>query len=685
MPSLIRKLGAGLAVGLILTACNSAPPEEPAKPKFGDWGYDSTAMDDDIAPGDDFYDYALGSWVNSAEIQPNRSCVGIDTDIQDQLEVDLDTIIEEAAAENAPAGDNAQLIGDLYQSFVDVDTLETLGLQPVQPYLDRIDATTDRAGVADTLVSFNKDVTSISDPFPVGLVIDPNDPTRYILTITQGGLSLDDRDYYLNEDPESVALRDEFVAHVERMLTLAGYDDAAEQAQQVLALETALAQVQWSSEQLRDVEATNNIMPRPEVEKLADGAPLGAMLDALGYPADIDVQVQQPDVLAKTAQLFAGEPVESWKAYQRYQVLNGYGGFLSQPISEELFNFYGRIVAGQEERNPRDVRGVNFVNGQLGEAVGERYVALRFPESTKADVKELVDNLRAAYAARIDSSDWMSPETKEQAQAKLEALVEKIGYPDEWESYDGLEIKADDLFGNIQRMALWGHHKDLDKLGKPIDRTEWGMTPQTNNAYYSARLNDIVFPAGILQPPYFDPAADPAANYGAIGATIGHEMSHAFDDQGRKTDSEGMLRDWWTPQDAERYQDKTDSLVAQFDSYQPLPGVHINGQLTLGENIADLAGLRVTYDAYKASLGGKEAPVIDGLTGDQRFFLAYAASWKNMCREEVERNRLLTDPHSPNKFRVNGIVRNMDEWYDAFDITEDSDLYLAPEERVRIW
>lgn len=685
MAAVIRRVGVALLVGVVLTACNSAPPEEPAKPEFGTWGYDSSAMDDNVAPGDNFYNYVLGTWAEGAEIKPNDSCTGIDTDIQDQLEVDLDTIIQGAADENAPAGDNAQLIGDLYSSFVDEAKLEELGIEPVQPLLDRVDAAKNREEMAATLVAFNEMSSSINDPFPVSVTIDPADPSRYLLGISQGGLSLGDRDYYVNQDPDSVEVRTEFLTHVENMLRLAGYDDAQAQAVQILALETAMAEVQWAAEDTRNVDATNNIMSRAEVEALADGAPLGPMLDALGYPADIQMRVYQPDVLTKTAEIFATQPVESWQAYQRYQVLNAYGSFLSAPFSEEIFNFYGRVLSGTEERSPRELRGVNFVNGRLGEAVGERYVAMRFSEETKTDVKALVENLRTAYGTAIDEADWMSPETKAEAKAKLEALVDKIGYPDTWQSYDGLEIAGDDLFGNIRRMEQWSHDDQMKDYLNPVDRAEWGMTPQTNNAYYYAPLNDIVFPAAILQPPYFDPAADPAANYGAIGATIGHEMSHGFDDQGRKTDSTGRLRDWWTPQDAANYEERTDRLVEQFNAYEPMPGLHINGELTLGENIADLAGLRVAYNAYRLSLGGNEAPVIDGLTGDQRFFLAYAASWKNMCRTEVERNRLLTDTHSPEEYRVNGIVRNMDEWYEAFGITEGDELYLAPEDRIRIW
>jgi putative endopeptidase len=682
-----RALAVGLATGLVLAGCASAPTDaqQPPKPKYGTWGIDVTTMDKGVKPGDDFFSYVLGSWTKTAQIPPDKTCTGIDLDIQNQLDVDLKSVVESASAEHAPKGDISQKIGDLYSSFMDEKSLDARGIDPVKPFLATIDAAVDRAGMTAAMLSFNRMRTSVGDPFPAGMTIDPNDPTRYILGIDQGGLSLGERDYYLKGDPESVALREKFVAHVERMLGLAGYPDAHAQAESVLALETALAQVQRTQEESRDVEKSNNIMTRAEVEKLGAGAPLEEMFDALGFPAEIDVQVGAPDVLTKTAQLFATEPVESWKAYQRYQVLSAYGGVLSKPFSDELFDFYARTLAGQPERSPRDERGVSFVNGNFGEALGERYVERHFTQQTKDEALALVANLRRAYAARIDGAEWMTEQTKEQAQEKLTAMVAKIGYPDKWESYEGVDIVPDDLFANTRSLEVWASNDSLSKLGKPVDRSEWGMTPQTDNAYYTPQFNEFVFPAAILQPPYFDPAADPAANYGAIGATIGHEMSHAFDDQGRKSDATGKLRDWWTPADAQRYQQEADKLVAQFNSYEPLPGMHIDGAVTVGENIADLAGLRIAYDAYKLSLDGEEAPIIDGLTGDQRFFLAYAASWKKQCRNEIQRILLQSDVHSPEKYRVNGIVRNMDEWYTAFDVKEGDALYLRPQDRIKVW
>jgi putative endopeptidase len=679
----VRAVAVSLAAGLVLVGCDH-PAAQPAKPKVGAWGVDMTGMDNSVRPGNDFFDYVLGAWVKNAKIPPDKVCAGVNLEVQDQLDADLKAIVESAAAKHAPAGEISQQIGDFYASYMDEALLNKKGVEPVRPFLASIDAINDRPALNAVLVSFNGK-TQVDDPFPVGVVIDPNKPTRYIPNIWQGGLSLGDRDYYVNTDSQSVEVRDKFVAHAARLLGLAGYGDSQQQAEQLLALETKLAQVQLPQEEARNVTKTNNIMPRAEVEQLGQGAPLREMFDALQLPAATDFQVGMPDVLHQTAGLFAGEPLDAWKAYMRYHVLYAYGGKLSTPFADELFDFYGRTMAGAQARAPRDKRGVSRVSNGLGDPVGELYVAAHFSQQTRDKARALVENLRTALGKRIDAASWMAPETKKEAQAKLAALVAKIGYPDKWKSYATVTIHADDLVGNENNLAVWGWNDNVSKLGKPIDRTEWGMTPQTNNAYYSAQLNDIVFPAAILQPPKFDPAADPAANYGAIGATIGHEMSHAFDDQGRKSDGTGLQRDWWTPADAERYVGETDKLVAQFNGYEPLPGNRINGKLTLGENIADLAGLRIAYDAYKLSLGGKEAPVIDGLTGDQRFFIAFAASWKEICRPEAERNRLLSDVHSPAKFRVNGIVRNMDEWYAAFNVQPGDSLFVKPEDRVRVW
>jgi putative endopeptidase len=683
---LVRAVAVSLAAVLVLVGCDhpARQPVAPAKPKVGAWGVDMADMDQSIRPGNDFFDYVVGAWAKNATIPADKVCAGVNLDIQNQLNSDLKAIVEGAVAKHASAGQISQQIGDYYASYMDEALLNKKGAEPVRPLLASVDAINDRPGLDAVLVSFNGN-TRVEDPFPVSVDIDPNNPTRYIPNIWQGGLSLGNRAYYVKTDAESVELRTKFVAHVARLLGLAGYADSQQQAEQLLALETKLAEVQWPREDARNVEKTNNIMPRADVEQLGQGAPLRALFDALKLPAVTDFRVGMPEVLRKTAGLFATEALDGWKAYMRYHVLHAYGPELSTPFADELFDFYGRTMTGAQERTPRDKRGVSRVSNQLGDPVGELYVNAHFSQQTRDRARELVENLRKAYSKRIDSVSWMAPETKKEAQAKLAALVAKIGYPDKWKSYATVKIAAGDLVANENNLALWGWNDEVGKLGKPIDRAEWSMTPQTNNAYYSAQLNDIVFPAAILQPPNFDPAADPAANYGAIGATIGHEMSHAFDDQGRKSDGTGLQRDWWTPADAERYVRESDRLVAQFNGYEPLAGNRINGTLTLGENIADLAGLRIAYDAYKLSLGGKDAPVIDGLTGDQRFFIAFAASWKEICRPQIVRNRLLSDVHSPPMFRVNGIVRNMDEWYAAFNVVPGESLYLKPEDRVRVW
>ncbi|ORA12204.1 hypothetical protein BST16_17570 [Mycobacterium asiaticum DSM 44297] len=680
---LVRAVAVLLATALVLVGCGSSA-EHRSKPKFGAWGVDLTEMDTSVRPGNDFFVYAVGTWVKNAKIPADKVCAGVNLDIQNQLNADLKAIVESAAAKHAPEGDISQQIGDLFASYMDEALLNRKGVEPVRPLLASIDAANDRAALNGVLVSFNGR-TRVSDPFPVSVGMDPNNPTRYLPIIWQGGLSLGERDYYLETDPESVELRTKFVAHAARLLGLGGFADSQQQAERLLALETKLAEVQVPREDERDVVKTNNIMPRAAVEQLGQGAPLHEIFDELKLPAQTDFQVGMPNVLSRTAALFANEPLDSWKSYMRYQVLSAYGGDLSTPFADELFDFYGRTLGGAKERAPRVERGVSRVSKGLGDPVGQLYVDAHFSQQTRDKARALVENLRSAYSKRIDAASWMAPETKREAQAKLAALVAKIGYPDRWKSYATVKIAAAELVANGDALAMWSWNDDRSKLGKPIDRGEWSMTPQTNNAYYSPRLNDIVFPAAILQPPNFDPAADAAANYGAIGATIGHEMSHAFDDQGRKSDGTGLQRDWWTPADADRYTREADKLVAQFNGYEPLPGNRINGAVTLGENIADLAGLRIAYDAYKLSLGGKEAPVIDGLSGDQRFFLAFAASWKEICRPETERNQLLTDVHSPAKFRVNGIVRNMDEWYTAFNVQPGDSLFLKPEDRVRVW
>jgi putative endopeptidase len=679
-PAMKRVLTFASAVVLLLSAC-SHPAEHVPKPKYGTWGFDTADMDTTVRPGDDFFHYALGSWAKTAQIKPDNTYVGMEQVLNDELDGNLKALVERAAAANAPRGEVAQKVGDFYTAFIDQPTADARGVEPIRGDLAAIDAATDKTGLAPALAALN--MADALNPFPVTVSIDPRNSTRYVAQIWQGGLAFGERDYYLN--PTFSDLRTKFAAHVENVLKLAGYSDAHQQAQEVLALETKLAEVQWPLEKARDQSQTSTIMSRSDVEKLGAGAPLAAVFDAQRLPANVDFQVGMPDVLTKTAQLFATEPLEAWRAYLRYKLIAHYGDILSKPFVDENFEFYSRDLNGIEQNNPRWQLAIWQVSDALGDAVGQLYVAEHFSAETRSQVLALVENIRKAYAAGIDSAGWMAPETKKQAQEKLAALVPKIGYPDNWRNYDSVTSSAHDLVGNVKSAEAWAWNDQIRRLGQPVDRAEWTTTPQTVNAYYDFQLNDIVFPAAILQAPYFDPAADAAANYGSIGAVIGHEISHGFDDQGRKTDSTGTLRDWWTTADAQRYDQQAAKLTAQFDAYEPVPGLHVNGAQTLGENIADLAGLRIAYDAYKLSLGGKEAPVIDGLTGDQRFFLAYASHWKAIYRPETMRDILLTDEHSPVEDRVNGIVRNIDEWYTAFDVKHGDKLYLPPGERVRVW
>jgi putative endopeptidase len=676
----VLALAAGLA--LALSACAPKAEAPPAKPKFGAWGLATSEMDKTVKPGDDFFDYAVGSWVKTAKIPPDRTFAGVDLAIFDQIDEDVKAIIEETAAKKAPAGQIDQKIGDFYAAYMDEARADAKGAEPIRADLATIDAAPDKAALAPILARLG--MAGAVTPFQVYVDIDPKDPTRYLPVIWQSGLSFGQRDYYLKTTKDFADLRAKFLAHAEKLLSLAGYNDAKAQAAQILALETKLAKAQWPLDKERIVDLTVTTKDRAATEKLAAGAPLGAILDAENIHADT-YRIGMPDVLTKTAQIYAGKPLGAWKAYLRYQTISAYGPYLAKPFADEVFDFEQRTLNGVETQRARWKRGVSLVNTALGEAVGQLYVAKRFPASSKKEAEALVEYLRRAYGARIDKAAWMAPETKKEAQDKLAKVLAKIGYPDTWKSYDTVTIKADDLVGDVKSADAWAWNDQIGKLGKPVDRAEWLMTPQTDNAYYRPETNEICFPAAILQPPYFDPAADAVVNYGAIGATIGHELSHGFDDQGRKQDAQGKLRDWWTPADAKRYDAEADKLAKQFDAYEPLPGLHINGKQTLGENIADLAGLRIAYDAYKLSLGGREAPVIDGLTGDQRFFLAYAASWKTIQRTENQRDRLLSDVHSPAKYRVNGIVRNMDEWYTAFNVQPGDKLYLKPEARVRIW
>jgi predicted metalloendopeptidase len=660
----------------------TAAADEARVGTYGKFGIDTTTIDPAVKPGDDFFKYVEGKWLATAQIPDDRTFAGNDLTIDDVLKGRLRGIAEEAAGKTERTA-NEQKIGDFYTSFMDEATIETKGLEPVKADLDAIAALTDRAGLAALI----GDLTTRGVTTPIGgyVDIDMKNPERYLFRFGQDGLSFGEREYYVKDDAEFVDLREKLRAHFEKMLSLAGFADAAAQAQKVVALETEIAKVHWPLEKSRDDELTYNLWKRTDLDSKAGGIDWHLLLSKNGLDGQGEVWVAQPDTLAAVAKLIAEAPIDQWQAYLRYQVLAAYGPYLAKPIADEHFAFYNTIIRGQKEQQPRWKRALNLMDGLIGEAIGETYVAKYFPGSSKTDMQEMVATFRTAFGGLIDRASWMSETTKTEAKAKLAGFNAKLGYPDKWKDYSNLTIARDDLVGNVRRAKEWDWNYNVDKLGKPIDKAEWFMVPQENNAYYYPQLNEIVFPAGILQAPYFDPAADAAVNYGSIGATIGHEMSHGFDDQGRKSDSKGVLRDWWTPEDAARYKAEAQKLVSQYGEFEPVPGLKINGQQTLGENIGDLAGLIIAYEAYKLSLGGAEAPVIDGLTGDQRFFLAYAQSWRTLYREERLRDLLLSDVHAPAEARVNGVVRNIDAWYTAFNVQPGDKLYLAPEQRSRPW
>lgn len=654
------------------------------KSAWGTWGFDLTTRDTAVKPGDDFFRYAVGGWLKAAEIPADRTFTGVDLMIDERyLKPRLRAIVEDPAGTKAAKGTPAQQVSDFYASYMDIKAIETNGLAPIKADLAAIEAIKTRPELTALLARNFRD--GVRSPIGGWIDIDSKNPNRYLVRFWQSGLSFGDRDYYLKDTEDFKALRQAFLDHSAKMLTMAGFSDGPAQAAQILALESALAKDYWSVEKSRDDELTYNLWRKGDFGAKAPGLDWGAVFTVAGFDSQKEFLVSQPEALAAVAKLVNAAPLDQWKAYLRYQLLQSWATSLPTRFDEERFAFYGKALRGQKAQQERWKRGMDLLDGVLGEAIGQVYVSKYFPASAKADVLGMVAVFKKALGQRIEGAKWMSASTKAEAIAKLNAFGAKIGYPDKWRDYSTMAVSRGDLVGNMRAATEWQYRYDLNKLGKPVDRFEWFMTPQTNNAYYSPQLNEIAFPAGILQPPYYDEHADLAVKYGSIGATIGHEMGHGFDDQGRKSDSKGQLRDWWTKEDAARYMVEAKKLVAQYSTYSPVKGIFLNGQQTLGENIADLAGLIVAFDAYKLALGGKPAPVIDGYTGEQRFFLAYAQSWMTKTRDERLRDQAVSGVHSPAEFRVNGVVRNIDAWYEAFGVKPSDKLYLKPEERARPW
>jgi putative endopeptidase len=664
-----------------MKAENTAETAAAGQAQIGAWGLDLTANDKTVKPGDDFYRYADGKWLDTNQIPPDRTSWGSFVELADRAEHQIRTIAE-SLPKDAPEGSTEQKAGDFYRAYLDTDTIERLGLAPAQPGLQAIAAARTHEQLASVM---GRPDLNLKSPLIVAITPDQKNPDRYIVVITQSGLSLPDRDYYLKDDPVITNLRAKYVAHVGRMLTLAGEKNAAAEAASILDIETQIAKAHWPAAKRRERDLTYNLRTRAELDQLTPGFPWQPLLAAQGLDGQTEFVVRELDAVQALAKLFKQIPVERWHAYFEYQYLSATADVLPAAFDAERFDFYGHNLNGQPQQRERWKRAVAALNAGLGEVTGQLYVQQYFPPQAKQKVLALVENLRAAYSTRIQQLPWMSADTKKVALEKLAAFRPKIGYPDKWRDYSALQVRAGDAFGNAMRAGVFEWLRQLDRLGKPTDRDEWHMTPQTINAYYNPTFNEVVFPAAILQPPFFDPNADAAVNYGGIGGTIGHEMGHGFDDQGSKSDARGVLRTWWQPQDDQAFRKRVDSLAAQYDQFVALPELNVNGRLTLGENIGDLGGLSVAYEAYHLSLNGKKPPVLDGLTGDQRFFLSWAQVWRGLYRDEQLRTLVMSNPHSPPKFRVNGPVRNIDAWYTAFDVKAGDQLYLPPEDRVRIW
>lgn len=649
-------------------------------------GIDLQYVDKAARPQDDFARHVNGVWIDTTEIPADKSSWGSFEKLYEDTQPKLRKIVEDAAKESGTKpGSDLQKIGDLYESFMDEAKLDKLGLKPLERELARIDAIRSKAEIPALIAHLNR--IGAGAPYTIAIHQDAKDSTKYVADLMQDGLGLPDRDYYLKMKDEKLSkVRAKYKEHIEKMLSLAGDKDAAANARQIIVLETELAKVQWTKVENRDPVKTYNRVELKALDTLAPGYDWGAYLFDTGIAGKTDyVVVSQPSYLTGFTKILQGKPLPVWKAYFRWHLLSAFAAYLSKPFVDENFAFKGTVLTGQPQNRPRWKRGVSLVEGAIGESLGKIYVSQYFPPERKARMESLVKNLLEAYRRSIDILPWMSPETKRAAQEKLAKFTYKIGYPNKWRDYSALTIDKNDLIGNVLRANEFEYMRELNKLGKPIDREEWGMTPQTVNAYYNPEMNEIVFPAAILQPPFFNADADDAVNYGGIGAVIGHEISHGFDDQGCQYDGDGNLRDWWTMEDHQSFEARTKRLVAQYSAFSPLPGYNVNGELTLGENIADNSGLAIAYKAYKISLQGKEAPVVDGLTGDQRFYMGWAQVWRDKTRDEQVVTRLKSDPHSPDRFRINGTLKNQPAFYEAFNVKPGDKMYLPPEERVIIW
>ena len=664
----------------------SAQTLKTGKPTFGAWGVDLTGMDKSVKPGDDFFAYANGTWYKNAVIPPDRTSTGSFPNLAILSEQRMMAIVKELEAKAQPNAEERK-IRDLYDAYTDTAAIEKNGLTPVKNDLAAIAALKTLDDVARAM---GNPAVPVDGPFAVGITADPKEPTRYVAAVTQSGIGMPNRDYYLKDDPALATTRDAYRKYLTQMLTLAGEPNAGARADAVFTLETEIARNQWTAVESRDADKTYNPMTAAKLEAAAPGFAWRTFLAAKGISAsgpngDRILIVRQNTAVPKLAALFAATPVPVWRDYLTIHYLHTMSAFLPKAFDDADFDFFGKVLGGQKQQLPRETRAVRLIDQRLGHPLGKLYVAKYFPPESKAKVEALVANLLKAYDADIRTISWMTDATKTKALDKLHHFTPHVGYPDAWRDFSGLTIAPNDLVGDIERSDAFEWHYRVDRIDQPVDRNEWNMTPPTVNAYYTSTLNSIFFPAAILQPPFFDPYADDAVNYGGIGAVMGHEIGHGFDDQGSKYSGVGKLESWWTDQDRRAFEERVTALGGQYDSYEGVPGLHVNGKLTMGENIGDLSGLAISLQAYHYSLNGKTAPVLDGFTGDQRFFLGFAQIWRSKSSEASIRRQVLSNPHSPAHWRVIGPTRNVDAWYRAFNVEHGDTYYLAPDKRVHLW
>jgi putative endopeptidase len=674
------------AASTIALAANE--PSGSGHPQYGSWGIDLTAMDKSVKPGDDFFEYVNGNWEKTAQIPPDRASTGAFQDLRILSEKRMRAIVDQLDARPyASLNDEERKLRDFYDAFMDQKQIEQRGLAPVQKDLDTLANLKTPEDVARAMGAVKLMTLA---PFQLGIDVDPKNPKAYELNATQSGLGMPNRDYYLRDDKAIVETREAYKKYLATMLSMAGIADAQSRADAVYAVEEKIAQAQWPNEDRRDVDKIYNPMSVSQLEQLAPQFPWGAFLEGAGVSVqsprgERQLIVAEKSAFPKLAAIFAATPVSVWRDYLTVHYLHEVAPYVPKKFDDADFAFYGTVVQGNTQQLDRATRGVHLIDSNLGEALGKLYVAKYFPPEAKAKAEQLVQNLLKAYDADIRTLSWMTKATREKALDKLHRFTPHIGYPDTWRDYSAYPISRDALVEDVENGALFDWNRQLKRIDGQVDRNEWGMSPPTINAYYTPLFNAIFFPAAILQPPFFDPNADDAVNYGGIGAVIGHEISHGFDDQGSKFDGAGALNNWWTPADRKNFEERTNRLVAQFNSYEPLPGLHVNGAFTLGENIADLAGITIAYKAYHISLGGKPAPVLDGYTGDQRLFLSMGQIWRSKYREGAMRAQILSNEHAPAHFRPVGATRNVDAWYNAFDVTPGEKYYLAPADRVHLW